>query len=681
MPTTPAQLIEQASRHISMIERLKSHDVNVLRDTVRRIETTLLGRLARNDISTWSRTRAETQLAYFSEFLASEYQSELLPLIWQQIDELGIYEAGFEVRSLGSVTVNFDYRLPTDNQVMTAIRVNPLSVRGPDNGSLLEPFLESWSQRQVAATTGAIRAGFAQGQTTGEVIRNLRDVVFPANDNGLGAVVRTALQHSANQARQATWAANSDIVKRVRWLSTLDSRTSEQCQSMDGRLFPINEGPRPPLHISCLAGHTDILTCGGVSNIYKRSYKGAMVDIKTASGRTLTITPNHPILTRTGWKPAGEVNALDSLACVTRPQDIISNNKDCVNARFSDLFSAAKIMVDPSSVAHRPSATEHFHGDGVANTDIEVIDTTSLRWDGVREMLNNSIKNDRLPLRSGVKYSLYGLGSLNPFLSGCFSAFTGFVRGFSEACNLLWRRVIHANLLLLRPVSQGSVSGAKEPYYRSGGAIKAKVNRYGIGSYAGLVSLANFISNRIREINNFELTSGGVSPVEHSLDWLEVNAEQLPDFLDGRTFGAEFDHVVDVTVRKEVFCHVFNLENENNWYVANGIITHNCRSSTVAVLDDRYAFLDEGATRSARDPETGKVESVPAKQSYYQWLAGQPAAVQDSIIGPTRGKLLRDGGLSAQRFSELSLGKNFQPLTLDQMRELDPVAFIRAGLD
>jgi SPP1 gp7 family putative phage head morphogenesis protein len=355
MPTTPAQLIEQASRHISHVERLKSHDVNVLRDTVQRIETALLGRLARNDISAWSRTRAETQIAAFREFLTGEYQSELLPQIWRQIDELALYEAGFEVRSLGSVTVNFDYRLPTDNQVLTAVRVNPLSVRGPDNGSLLEPFLESWSQRQVAATTGAIRAGFAQGQTTGEVIRNLRDVVFPANDNGLGAVVRTALQHSANQARQATWAANSDIVKRVRWLSTLDSRTSEQCQSMDGRLFPIDKGPRPPLHI-------------------------------------------------------------------------------------------------------------------------------------------------------------------------------------------------------------------------------------------------------------------------------------------------------------------------------------NCRSSTVAVLDDRYAFLDEGATRSARDPETGKVKSVPANQSYYQWLAGQPAAVQDSIIGPTRGKLLRDGGLSAQRFSELQLSKNFQPLTLDQMRDLDPVAFIRAGI-
>jgi len=83
---------------------------------------------------------------------------------------------------------------------------------------------------------------------------------------------------------------------------------------------------------------------------------------------------------------------------------------------------------------------------------------------------------------------------------------------------------------------------------------------------------------------------------------------------------------------------------------------------------------------------------VPANQTYYGWLKTQPAAVQDSIIGPTKGKLLRDGGLSSQRFSELQLGKQFQPLTLYGrdlpgggremgMRELEPLAFQRAGLD
>jgi len=105
-----------------------------------------------------------------------------------------------------------------------------------------------------------------------------------------------------------------------------------------------------------------------------------------------------------------------------------------------------------------------------------------------------------------------------------------------------------------------------------------------------------------------------------------------------------------------------------------------CRTSTVAILKNEYQFLSKGRTRAERDPTTGKVGKVPADKSYYAWLKGQPASVQDSIIGNTRGKLLRDGELSADRFAELQLSKNFKPLTLEQMRAMEPVAFNKAGL-
>jgi len=105
-----------------------------------------------------------------------------------------------------------------------------------------------------------------------------------------------------------------------------------------------------------------------------------------------------------------------------------------------------------------------------------------------------------------------------------------------------------------------------------------------------------------------------------------------------------------------------------------------CRTSTVAILKKEYQFLSKGRTRAARDPKTGKVEKVSASKSYYAWLKDQPASVQDSIIGKTRGKLLRNGGLSADRFAELQLSKNFKPLTLEQMRDMEPVAFEKAGL-
>src|SRR5690606_2054484 len=100
----------------------------------------------------------------------------------------------------------------------------------------------------------------------------------------------------------------------------------------------------------------------------------------------------------------------------------------------------------------------------------------------------------------------------------------------------------------------------------------------------------------------------------------------------------------------------------------------NCRSSTTPVLRDEWAELTRGAKRSSMNGP------VDAGTTYYEWLRRQPAAFQDEVLGPTRGKLLRDGGLSARRFAELQLDRRWQPLTLREMAALEPLAFKRAGL-
>lgn len=99
-----------------------------------------------------------------------------------------------------------------------------------------------------------------------------------------------------------------------------------------------------------------------------------------------------------------------------------------------------------------------------------------------------------------------------------------------------------------------------------------------------------------------------------------------------------------------------------------------CRSSTSAELDARFDFLKEGATRSSQGGY------VPADETYYSWLKRQPSDFQDVALGSTRAKLFRDGGLSAERFAELQLDRTFKPLTLEQMKALEPTAFSAAGI-
>jgi hypothetical protein len=89
-------------------------------------------------------------------------------------------------------------------------------------------------------------------------------------------------------------------------------------------------------------------------------------------------------------------------------------------------------------------------------------------------------------------------------------------------------------------------------------------------------------------------------------------------------------------------------------------------------------LFSQGATQSSKGSDGPK--QVSADLTYYEWLKSQSKAFQDEALGPTRAKLFRDGGLSAERFAQLQLDRQFKPITLAKLKELEPLAFERAGI-
>lgn len=103
----------------------------------------------------------------------------------------------------------------------------------------------------------------------------------------------------------------------------------------------------------------------------------------------------------------------------------------------------------------------------------------------------------------------------------------------------------------------------------------------------------------------------------------------------------------------------------------------NCRTTFTMVTKFSELFA-KGATRaSVGDSGGGQVD---ASLNYYEWLATQPASFQDHALGPVRGKLFRDGGLTPEKFAKLQLDKSFKPLTLAQLKDAEPDMFTRAGV-
>jgi SPP1 gp7 family putative phage head morphogenesis protein len=100
-----------------------------------------------------------------------------------------------------------------------------------------------------------------------------------------------------------------------------------------------------------------------------------------------------------------------------------------------------------------------------------------------------------------------------------------------------------------------------------------------------------------------------------------------------------------------------------------------CRSTVSPILrkdlqpDDTD---DERPAVGASGPTT-----VSSNLTYDQWLRKQPSEFQDEVLGETRGALFRRGDMEVRQFRD-ETGRTY---TLDQLRDLRPLAFKQANVD
>lgn len=129
----------------------------------------------------------------------------------------------------------------------------------PFDGKLLGEWFDELGRRQQAGVVRAVRLGMVEGETIPQISRRLRDEVGELTRRQAEAVARTAVNHVSTHAREATYAANSEVVSGVSWLSTLDASTCYECQALDGQEFQVDQGPRPPRHWNCRCTTTPTL--------------------------------------------------------------------------------------------------------------------------------------------------------------------------------------------------------------------------------------------------------------------------------------------------------------------------------------------------------------------------------------------------------------------------------------
>ncbi|MGB1215649.1 MAG: minor capsid protein [Pikeienuella sp.] len=254
-------LRDAAIRHQIGLLRLSNATVSKVLALLERVDARIAERLLREDITTLSRARQERLLKALRSIIESAHKNAAGELVIS-LEGLAEYEAEFQLTILERETpLKLDWVNPTPSQVIAAVNSRPFQ------GKALKEWLADLPAGQFARVRNSIRMGVVEGRTTPEIVRDLRGTRAQGYRDGLLAidkrhaetVVRTAVNHTANAARDALYGANSDLIKGVQWVATLDGRTSAVCRARDGQVYKVGKGPRPPAHPNCRSSTVPVL--------------------------------------------------------------------------------------------------------------------------------------------------------------------------------------------------------------------------------------------------------------------------------------------------------------------------------------------------------------------------------------------------------------------------------------
>jgi SPP1 gp7 family putative phage head morphogenesis protein len=163
------------------------------------------------------------------------------------------YEFDFSGKAVSAVGVTYDNQPPSADFLKTLVNTTPI------HGVLLNDWLDGLSTARMKRIEQELRLGIFQGETTDQIVQRIIGTKANKYTDGLMDMSRKSAQSfviTANSTIQN--AARLEVFKNtgafpyLEWSSILDSRTSQICQGLSGRIFAINEPhPTPPAHIRC----------------------------------------------------------------------------------------------------------------------------------------------------------------------------------------------------------------------------------------------------------------------------------------------------------------------------------------------------------------------------------------------------------------------------------------------
>jgi hypothetical protein len=423
--------------------------------------------------------------------------------------------------------------------------------------------------------------------------------------NHLDVIARTVVADTARAA------ASVDIASRpnVGYTRMLVPPSCGRCAVLAGRFYRWNQGFAR--HPRCFPAGT-VVSGPSSEAASRRWYEGELVTLTTASGQELSLTGNHPVLTRRGWVPANLIEEGDEVLRSTRTEGataLVVPDHDQVPALIEDVWRAFSVR----GLETVPTTAEHFHGDG-QHGEVDIVHADSTLRDRLHSALAEQVRQQLLP--GGVMAAGALLDQCAPeFLNLAGTAHPG------------------------GPVGRGGLElaflGAHLRSAHGAGGAEVATGHTGVGESFGHRAAGDTVLGgqgvlaRASLIGRHELLDGDIAGATRwdapgdafTLETRDGYAALGRDLLERLAGQVEPDRVIQLR-RSEFRGHVFSLTSSEGWHTANSLIVSNCDCKHVPTREDAAGDL-------TTDP--------------YEYFNSLDAAAQDKLFGQGAAQAIRDG--------------------------------------
>ena len=539
------------------------------------------------------------------------------------VDYLTAVQTGMVTKMIGDVFTDSFYRTAYEMQRAAGI-FEPFATI--DTYAVKQAIEKPWSADGVGYSTriwrnqealkirlnNELTQNIIRGQSPKKLITGFTEE-FGVSRHQAARLIQTERAAAMSRANYDSYRATETEYYVI--IATLDFKTSEICQDMDGKVFRIEDyaigSTAPPFHPNCVMPDT-VIASPDADAITRSYYSGDVIKFTAANGRGLTVTPNHIVLTSRGWVRAKNIvkgdkvvyyRGWDKLVIESNPTQ--NEGVPTIEKLFTSFFKSGTV---PSVTM--PATAKDFKGDVIKGSEVNIVFIDSL----LRSEMDSSIskllcdfslvwafKNGKPPLEINC--------SLAQLLFGAGLASDGIMCGFRIADILLSGTFAHHDLISLRKASHYRSRLIQSEYNNC--CSDPEITSNSFNAFTGAVKHNNSAS--IKNFSSIGVSDNNPSLFKDAHNGLSAHAKGVGDFCNALSESITFDDVVSVE-RIKFSGHVYDISSQSTLYYSNGFLSSNCRSTT----SPYYEGEELTGSRIYRDAE-GNSQYTDEYVTYKEW--------------------------------------------------------------